>query len=376
MRDADDPSGNATIASGGFLFLRGWLLGTTPVRPVDSIAVGIEGINLFEAAIGFQRSDIRDAYGAGALTSGFSAAIPVDVPSGRYALTIVDSFAGHTATMRPSDTLTIGPPLFPLAGLTRRDRRWKFAVDGVFCGDRALAIDADGAFVVAPAGPVELRLWAIESGSLRPPLAVVARRGGTYLAVASGLDRKDIAAAVDTPIATRCGASIRVSVGPFGSEEIVVYAVGHDDTYSYLTSIRLKQPEPLPTVLLPLSATVAGAIDEVRVGNTPVHSNAGIHATAGQRVRLRGWALDQIGPRLSGGIEVIMGATVVLSGQTSHPRPDIAAQFGTAVSDCEFDVAFIVPPLKPGAHRLTVRGLTARRDATAAIGDLTVHIGQ
>jgi hypothetical protein len=136
----------------------------------------------------------------------------------------------------------------------------------------------------------------------------------------------------------------------------------------------VRQPDPLPNSFLPANANVIASLDEVNLGNSNVESMTALSAAPGQRLRLRGWAIDRVGPRLAGGIDVLIDGNCILSTQTTKSRPDIAAIFGSGVADCEFDAAFLVPALRSGSHALTIRALSARRDAFSEIARIDLRI--
>ena len=126
------------------------------------------------------------------------------------------------------------------------------------------------------------------------------------------------------------------------------------------------KPRPLRSSILPQTGAIAGELDEVSCEGIPLQRRGEFSAAIGQTLRLIGWAVDTIGPRLTGGIEIQIDGVAIVETQTSLARGDVAAQHGSrGVSDCGFDCRFRVPNLRLGMHALVVsRPFGATRRST------------
>jgi len=155
---------------------------------------------------------------------------------------------------------------------------------------------------------------------------------------------------------------------PIGVEEIRLYAITENGGYSYLDSVRARQFQTLGSSALPESDDIRSSIDEFTIGGRKVESDGQLAITAGTPISLRGWAVDSVGPRLTGGIELLLDDAVVVQTQTNLPRPDVAESFGDlGVTESEFALRWAMPPVAVGTYRLSLRAFSARRDATALL---------
>ncbi len=356
-------------AIGDYVAIRGWVLDTDSRASVLSVDLGLDKRVEHRAVIGIDRPDVRDAHGERALKSGFIGIIPVrsaEIGAKPLHLRITSPHAHVDIAL--SDALTTRRPSDPFAGLSRRQDGWAFALDGMFVGDVLAPLDRFGVSIVSPEGFTSIRGWAIDEVAGRPAREIIARAGGRYLHVLGGLPRPDVAANTGYAAAVDCGFVVPFLPSPIGVDEIRLYAITENGGYSYLDSVRARQFQTLGSSALPESDDIRSSIDEFTIGGRKVESDGQLAITAGTPISLRGWAVDSVGPRLTGGIELLLDDAVVVQTQTNLPRPDVAESFGDlGVTESEFALQWAMPPLAVGTYRLSLRAFSARRDATALL---------
>jgi hypothetical protein len=373
---AGGESGIATsIARGGFAIVRGWLVDRRASKPPDAISVAVGSGSIVAAVTGLKRPDVAAVYGSAAIASGFVAAVPIDVPLGACALSVrVRAGRRRFSVEVPIPSLVVAPD-DPFGGLERRPGDWRYCVDGVFVGDARAPVDASGAYVVAPGEAADIRMWAIDAAALCPPAAIVARFGGRYLAVPGTIERADAAAHVGAYGAAWCGFSIPFIPSPVGTDQVEIYAVDRFGGYAHLTFVRARGAHPRSASVLPPTASTRGVIDMLAVDAFESRSDARVTACAGQRLRVRGWAIDEVGPRLSGGVELLVDGEAIAQTQTRLARPDVAALFESGMLvDSGFEMGIDLPPLPIGTRQLALRVYSARRDAAAIVARRTLRV--
>lgn len=362
---ADSPLGR-----GAYAVVRGWALHEGRHEPVESLRVSVGTETTVEAFLGLPRPDVAERFGRGALNAGFVAVFPLTAPCGPYQLTL-EALAGDEVL--PCDTsyaVSIDVPENPLAGRQERGDFWAYAIDGVYLSNGTPASSFDQGIAVLSWGcSAFIKLWAIDLAKRAPPEAIIARSGGVYLRVIDSLMRHDAALSVGAPGAAQCGFAVPVSPSLSGTELVELFALGCNDTYVRIGEVKLRRPDTLPLSALPRSGRIRGHLDEITVNGAPVSAADDIAVAHGSVMKLRGWAVDEMGPRLSGGVFAdIEGDTFeALRGRI---RPDVAALLDAPdVAACEFEATIDTTSLSPGRHRISMFALTARRDAMGAFGD-------
>ena len=365
VRQLGRPTPSDGIAVGSYVTVRGWILNRTDGMPLKDLRVRIDALSPSDAILGIERTDVRDSHGASALKSGFLAVLPVMAPPGRHELVFGFDTNDQRRDLILSAALITEPPVDPLAGLVHDRAGWEFALDGVFDGGSALDHDPDGVFICPTERPVAIRGWALHGPTGMAAYEIVARSGGRYLRVAPQA-RPDVAAIKAAPHAIDCGFTIPLLPSSIGVEEIALFALREDGSYASLAHVRVRQAEPLASSTLPESDAIAGTIDAIALDDGTIDSTSEIHAVEHQVLHLRGWAVDTVGPLLAGGIELTLDDVAVVQTQTSLARHDIATKY-RGLADAGFEIAWTIAALAPGAHRLDVRALSARRDAVATL---------
>jgi hypothetical protein len=362
-------------ARGGYVTIRGWLLDRAAHRPADALAIQLDAGPPIETISGLPRPDVAEVFGQAATASGFAAAIPVLSPLGAHSLSLLPHIDGRSSRVELRDVLRVLAAPDPFAGLERRPGQWAVCVDGAFDKSGSPLIRQDGAYIVPEGVEAELRFWAIDRATLMAPLAIVVRLGGRHVRIASSIERPDAAASVGATGAERCGYVFPLLAPLVGTEQLDIFGLDADGGYSQLASVLVRQPRPLRSSILPQTGAIAGELDEVSCEGIPLQRRGEFSAAIGQTLRLIGWAVDTIGPRLTGGIEIQIDGVAIVETQTSLARGDVAAQHGSrGVSDCGFDCGFRVPNLRLGMHALVVCALSARRDATTELARLKLTV--
>ncbi len=360
------------LSVGSYIAIRGWLLDAAQSTPVHMLTVGIANQEPAQALLGIERADVAGVHGAQALRSGFLAVFPITAGPGMQSLVLAADVAGERYELVQADAFTTRSPDDPFAGLTLDALGWDVFIDGVFDGSTQAQQDEDGVVIVPGNVPTAIRGWALFNGL--PAREIIARSGGRYLRVFSGKLRPDVAAFNDEPDAAACGFLIPVLATPTGVEEIRIFGVSEDDTYAHLTSVQIRQSTVRSSDLLPESAAIVGAVDGIAIDS--IAQSADLVCTEDQELELRGWAIDEIGPLLVGGIEIALDDRTVVQTQTTAARADIAAKReASGITDCGFTVRWRVQDVAPGPHRLIVRALSARRDARATLAEIPFSIG-
>jgi hypothetical protein len=369
LRGSGDSSAIAArVDRGGFVTIRGWLLDRGSQRPPDSIAVNFGAGPPVEAVIGLPRPDVEAAFGFGAARSGFAVAVPANSECGACTLSLRPLRAGRSSAVELKDVVTIVAPADPFAGLEGRAGRWVVIIDGIFAGELPVPRDASGVFVVDLQAPAELCFWAIDAETRRAPEAIVARFGGRYLRVTSTIARPDAAASQSAPGAAMCGFAVPFVPSPIGIDRVELYALDDEGSFAHIASVRARQAQPLPASVLPDASSVRGAVDALEVAGAAVRAADRILAVPGQALVVRGWAIDANGPRLCGGVDVLIDGKLAGEAQTLLVRNDIAAKFAhPRLAESGFEVSAVVPDLEAREVELAVWVYSARRDAATVL---------
>jgi hypothetical protein len=357
--------GASSIGRGAYALVRGWVLHEERREPVDALRVSldVEGV---AAVLGFPRPDIVEHFGPASLNAGFVAAVPITAPNGEHRITIEARSSDGVLPCDASSVVRIGVPEHPLMGRQERSDSWAFAFDGI-CVSGGVAASYENGVAVVPLGtPANVRLWAIDLAERAPPARIVARSGGIYLRVIDGLKRDDAALSLGVAGAERCGFAVPVSPSLSGVELVELFAISVDGTYARLGDFRLRRPDALPFGTLPYSGQIRGSVDQITVNGVSVPASSDI--TVGHRdiLTIRGWAVDEVGPRLCGGV------FVEIEGGSAHEAPlggvrnDVAAELG--IVPREFVATIDTTSLSPGRRGLSLFALTARRDARGDFG--------
>lgn len=361
---------SASLGRGAYALVRGWALDEESNEPVDSLLVSLEAETTVAALLGLPRPDIAERFGEGSLNAGFIAVLPLMAPVGRHKLAIEVHSRGKVLPFDTSCVVSIDVPVDPLASRKERNECWAYAIDGVLLSDGTPPPSFDQGVAVLPWGSSAfIKLWAIDLAKRAPPHRLIARSGGIYLRVIGGLMRYDAASSVGVPDAGRCGFAVPVSPSLSGTESVELFALGSDDTYVRLGNVSLRRPDPLPLSALSRTGRIRGSIDEITRNGVSISAADDIAIVAGNVLKLRGWAVDDVGPRLCGGVFAdVDGRTCEAS--RGEPRPDIEALVDApGIAECEFEVTIDTTALSPGRHRISMFALTARRDALGAFGD-------
>lgn len=364
------------IPRGGYASFRGWLVDGSGVRQPDGLAIAVGDGKQIAATLGFPRPDVSENLGLDGVQGGFYGVGAVTAACGAQPLVVFARIGDELRPLECSGQCAVLPVVDPLSGLTRRNDGWAAVIDGFFGGDDAITTTGDGgAIVVGEDRPVSLRFWCVDLKAGTPPLAVVARMGGSYLSVLDGVRRADAARHVGAPDAERCGYLVS-SVPPLvGVGIIELFAIFEDGTYGSLGSTAFRRSVPLSSRVLPEDAQVTGELDEIRVGDRTFTRDDTIELRQDETLVIRGWSVDTVGPRLTGGVEAHVNDVLVSESRRGISRPDIAAHFEhSGLSDCEFALDIAGANLKPSSSHLTLWGLSARRDARALFAKLRLRV--
>ena len=362
---ADSPLGR-----GGYAVVRGWALHEGRHEPVDSLLVSLGAETTVAAFLGLPRPDVAERFGPGALNAGFLAVFPLTGTLGQHRLTLEARAGDELLSCDTSCTISIDVPENPLAGRQERGEFWAYAIDGVHLSDGAPARTFEqGVAILSWGSPAFIKLWVIDLAKRAPPEGIIARSGGVYLRVIDGLMRHDAALSAGAPEAVRCGFAVPVTPSLSGTESIELFALGSDDTYVRLGEVRLRRTDPLPFSSLSRSGRIRGRIDSIAVDDRSVSATHDIAVAHRSILKLRGWAVDEIGPRLSGGVFADMEGGATYEASCGGIRLDVAEELDApGIAACEFEATIDVTSLSPGRHRISMFALTARRDALGAFG--------
>jgi len=374
IRELGRPSPDGASV-GGFVAIRGWLVPAPGAAPIDAIALGLAPEAHFAAIVGIERPDVRAVNGNGARFSGFAATLPIPDMRGKQALHVRVLQEGIEREFILGDALAASAPVDPFANLEPRDTPWATAIDGVFAGAEILLADNAGIYTIDPAHATVIRGWAARSDPPATAHEIVARSGGRYLRVLQEQPRPDVAAALGAG-ALASGFTVPIVPSTVGVEEIHLFAVGEDETYAPIARVRLRSSNAAASTDLPEGADIRGALEELSLAGTALDRDRPLELRDGAELVLNGWAIDAVGPRLCGGIEILIDDVSVVLTQTDLPRPEIArANAHSGVRDCGFAVRWRIAGLTPGPHTLAVRVLSANRETRATLARLPVSMG-
>ena len=353
------PGSVPSLRRGDFARARGWVVRADDATPVDGLSVTLAGEPAVEAIVGLSRPDVAEHLGADARKSGFEVVFPVTAPLGRQQLAFEARSGGEILPLDSACIVSIDPPSDPLAGRYERRDGWAFTIDGIRLAEGRAAEKNDPSapdvFTLALAARAFVQLWVIDRVHDVPASGVVARAGGIYLPVLASAVRRDAAAYVGLPSAERCGFIVPVSPPLCGVGSVDLFALGCDESYAYLGAVRFRDANPLPLSALPRSGRIRGNVDEV--------------TQTGGVLRLRGWAVDEQGPRLSGGVFASLGGGTPSQASYGGSREDIASALDAGwIAACEFNVTLDTAGLSSGRHSVSLVALTARGDAAGEFG--------
>ena len=362
-----------SLRQGDFALARGWAIRADDHTPVDAVSVMLGTEASVESFQGLPRPDVAEHFGSAALNSGFAVVFPVTAPIGQQPLAFEARSQGEVLPLDLTCIVSIDPPPNPLAGRHERSDRWAFAIDGIHLdyATPAPKNDPDDAdvFTLSLGSTAFIKLWVIDLAHNAPAAGVVARCGGLYLPVLAGVVRRDAAAAVGLPQAAQCGFAVPVSPPISGVASVEIFALGSDDSYAHLGTIRFREMNPLPLSALPSACPIRGRLDEVTVEGIAVSPPDNVTVAPGGVVSLRGWAVDEQGPRLSAGVFATIDGGATYQAAYGGMREDVAAALDTpGIAACEFNVTIDTNALSSGRHRISLVALTARGDAYGAFG--------
>ncbi len=366
-----------TVPQGCRLSIRGWALNRRTGKPVDRLRIAVADGPLAEAVLEFRRQDVADGLEwATSEYGGFYAVIPVDCGLGSQPVTVMAYCDDNLIPLDCGCKVEVGPTLDQIAGYEERSEGWAFAVDGFFTGDRRFDVaDQRHTAIVAYELPSILKLWIIDLKEKRPPASVVARLGGSYLPVFDGTERPDAAASVGVLDAHRCGFSIPVVPALSCTSLLQLYALSTDGGYLRLPGISVRQANPLPSDALPQNAAVQAHVDEIRIGDVSSPFSRHIAVKRGAPIIIRGWAVDEVGPRLPGSIEALIDGAKTVAASNGGRRSDIADLFGnTAIADCEFEMVLDTSSWRDGRHHVGLRAFSARGDHVKKFANISVIV--
>ena len=356
------------VSIGGHVLIRGWMLDAQTRLPIGDLRIGLDVSSQREAIGEIARPDVAASHGAGASRSGFLATVPVTVGAGSQPLLLSVRSSHGAEEIVLEAAVQVEAPVDPFAGMKADSSGWVHSIDGVFDGSERLEADPTGVFVIADAKVASIRGWVLDEASGLPASEVVARSGGRYLRVIPTEPRTDVAKNLGIQSAVNAGFAIPFVPSPVGVDEVQVFAISDRRTYSQIASIRARQASAMPSENLPADDNIRGAVDELSLRATPVDLAGSLIVSEGDEVSVTGWAVDSLGPLLTGGVELVLDGTAVVQTQTRIARPDAADQFGHGdIVTCGFEMRWVVQNTASGAHRLDVRALSSRRDAVRTL---------
>jgi hypothetical protein len=372
-----EPVDGDGIPRGGHISLRGWIIAHKSGRPVDELKIRIEGGTAVDAMLRHPRPDVADALARSeSLLAGFYAVVPIDAELGTKGIVATAIVDDRQIPVTSETKLEVVRTADPLSGLAERQDDWVFNFDGFFAGERRIdGADPQRTAVISIEELAMLRLWIIDARTARPPVLVFALLGGHYVPVFGGVERPDAAASVGIPTASQCGFNIAIVPALACTSMLQVYAIAVDGTYFRLPPIAVRPREPFPSEFLSEDALVTASVDEICVGTESFRMQERVVATQGAPIVIRGWAVDECGPRLVASIEARIDQVRVLQAEPGEARPDVAELFGnTLLSVSGFKVSFETSKWLPGEHSVSLSAFSSHGNKRKTIADFTVAI--
>lgn len=368
-----------SLRQGDFAVARGWAIRADDRTPVDAVSVTLGTEASVESFPGLPRPDVAAQFGNVSLNSGFTVVFPVTAPIGQQPLAFEARSRGEVLPLDPTCIVAIDPPSNPLAGRHERSDRWAFAIDGIHLdyATPAPKNDPDDAdvFTLSLGASAFIKLWVIDLAHNAPAAGVVARCGGLNLPVFSGVLRADAAAAVGLPQAAKCGFAVPVCPPIGGVASVELFALGRDDAYAYLGTIRFREMHPLPLSALRSTGRIRGRLDDIAAEGVVVSPPGDVTVAPGSVVSLRGWAIDEQGPRRSGGVFAAIEGGATHQATYGGLREDVATALDVpGIVACEFTATIDTTGLSRGRHRISLVALTARGDAYGTLDSVFVTV--
>jgi hypothetical protein len=374
---AGEPTTSGSLPQGALTSVRGWFLSREHGDALSRVTTRIGDGLPVDAHWEFRRQDVTAAFEWASPYCGFYAVLPIDSGQGTQTVTVSAYATDRTIRTASPCQVEVSGALDPLAGLSERPDGWAVSIDGFFSSDGHLHSFVRGskASIIPYERPALLKVWIVDVKSRRPPTAVLALLGGSYLPVYGPSDRNDAALHVGIPSAALCGFTIPVIPPWAGTATVRLFALSVDGTYLRIPPITVRQENALRADALPDGDTVRGNIDEIRVGDFVSESHERVVVPRGTLVQIRGWAVDTLGPRLSGGVEAVIDGAEIVAALSGRLRPEIALDFGnTALADCEFLCSFDTVDWRRGAHSIALRAFSSRGDRIQRFGQIMLVV--
>jgi hypothetical protein len=365
------------VPRGAVLYVRGWALDLDEEGPAQTVVVQIDGARTYVARIGNDRSDVAAQLGKPAFARcGFDAVIPtgrLDGGEHRVTVAVLDRSAGRFSELAAAETFTLlVPDRTATPDFTFADVAVRANLDGVVDLATGNAVDEpQQPFTVSRGTRLLLRGWACTSEPPAPFAELYALVDGRHpYRAAYGVPRPDVADAVGLP--ERDGLGFEVEIGTVdlerGAHECVLVGVtaGDGAAVRLPQTLRVIVGEALPTRIPLRESTLASIDDVVRVEGAVASAIAApLRVVRGDKLFVRGWAIDEPAGTLAGGVVLAIDGEREVVALYGLPRADVAEALGKRdLMRCGFTAEIDSADLTTGIHTVTCRVLA--RDGRGA----------
>ena len=356
------------VPRGSALYVRGWALDPSGAKGASAVVLTIDGRGTHEARIGLSRADVAASLNnEAAASSGFEALIPTGgLDAGRHVIEVatVDAAARAYAkfgTATPFSIEVVGGPLPP--ALRYASGSCFVTIDEVRDESRGEQLGAEGGRIYVPRGSIlYFRGWGLDE-RLDEPLgelfAVV--DADRAFAAAYGKPRDDVANVREKASLSKVGFDVRIPTSDLerGLHRLEMVGVGRSgaELLRSETTLEIVVGEPLRSRFALDEQTAAFVDDVVRIRQErPAESITPLRVQRGDRVFVRGWAIDESAKALAGGVILLLDDETEVQALYGLPRPDVAERLGDAAfSRCGFTAEIPTQDLAVGMHDVKCR---------------------
>jgi hypothetical protein len=368
----------AAVPRGAVLFVRGWALHLNETEPAHTVLVSIDAARSYTARVGTARHDVAEQSGNPAFAAcGFEAVVPTGrLTPGEHRVTVsvLDRATGQYAGFCDGATFTVvATNGVMLPQLPYREGSSRGNIDQVVDESNGNGFEEpDQPFTVSRGARLYVRGWTCAKAPVAAFDEVYAVVDGEHVFRASyGSPRPDIAEFLEAPPGVDAlGFEVSIATGELAAGkhdvEVVGVSAGAGVVDRTPIALRIIVGEALPAHI-PLRETTLASIDDVVRIEQSVATGAGapLRLVRGDRLFVRGWAIDESSKSLAAGVVLAIDGTREVIALYGLPRPDVAATLGNDdLTRCGFTAEIASDDLSAGIHTVVCRVLA--RDGRGA----------
>jgi hypothetical protein len=360
------PDGRAGVPKGAILNVHGWAAIVQEPARNAGIYLRIDDGPPLAALTGLDRADVAASLDSEAYRkSGFRGLLSTaHLAPGKHhlSLAVLDS-RGRLLPVSGGASFTLVSSLEHLAAhVTAGAPPTPILIDEVSVDEQP--VGAHGTVSVARSSTIGIHGWAIDRPGGGPGKGLYGLVGALVARGVYGIPRDDVALDQGDDRFRDCGFALRIPLDgvPPGEHLLSLRLIGVDGTTVYGgPAIRL-QVEPATIAGAPYTRsgqTTTARIDEAVAvdGSGDVgESHAELEVARGDRIFVRGWAIDAVQAQPARAVFVCVDDRHVTAAVCGADRPDVAdALAAPQLAPCGFSAILATGMLEPGSHELTLR---------------------